>query len=264
LEILLWRFLSDFIKSIEKNPIESFIYLSLIFLFVWLFKHYKELFSSNELDQGERVSKKLEFFGFLESYLTLYIKDPSESSREKITDLIGKSYPYIDQEERTRLIDIINRLSHRQSIENQLKWITERVTTQLKLNERKYQARIADRIESVFVLILSPLLYALTSTIVIGFLISVSLEIDKSLESYLDGLILLILFFFWVLLMDEISINFNLKRTLKLFTVSIAISIAVILSAAQSGIMWSGISILMIILIFFGVIRLKKQTKDAV
>jgi hypothetical protein len=103
LEILLWKFLSDFIKSIEKNPIESFIYLSLIFLFVWLFKHYKELFSSNELDQKERVLKKLEFFGLLEGYLTLYIKNPSESSREKVTELIGKSYSYINQEERTRL-----------------------------------------------------------------------------------------------------------------------------------------------------------------
>jgi hypothetical protein len=264
LEILLWKFLSDFIKSIEKNPIESFIYLSLIFLFVWLFKHYKELFSSNELDQKERVLKKLEFFGLLEGYLTLYIKNPSESSREKVTELIGKSYSYINQEERTRLIDIMNRLSHGQSIENQLKWVTERVITQLKSNERKYQARIADRIESVFVFILSPFLYALMSTFVIVFLISVSLEIDKSMESYLDGLILLILFLFWVLLMDEISINFNLKRTLKLFTASIAISIAVILSAAQSGIIWSGISILMIISILFGLIRSKKQKEDPV
>jgi hypothetical protein len=260
LEILLWKFLSDFIKSIEKNPIESLIYLSLIFLFVWFFKHYKELFSNNELDQRERTLKKLEFFGLLESYLTLYIKNPSESSSEKITELIGKSYPYIDQEARTQLHEIINRISHGQGIENQLKWVTEQLTTHLKSNERTYQARIADRLESVFVLILSPLFYALISTFVILFLISVSLEIDKSLESYLDGLILLVLFLCWVLLIDEISINFNLKRTLKLFTVSIAVSLAIIILTFQSGLIWSGLSVLIFIYIFFKIVRSKKQT----
>ncbi|OXS56434.1 hypothetical protein B0G93_12111 [Bacillus sp. V-88] len=259
MEILLLKFLSDFIKTIEKNPIESFIYLSLIILFVWFFKHYKELFSNNELDQRERTLKKLEFFGLLESYLTLYIKNPSESSREKISELIGKSYPYIDQEARTKLIEIINRISYEQDIDPQLKWITEQVTTHLKSNERKHQARIADRLESVFVLILSPLFYALISTFVILFLISVSLEIDKSLESYLDGLILLILFLCWILLIDEISINFKLKRTLKLFIVSIAVSLTIVILTFQPGLIWSGVSVLIFIFIFFKIVRSKKQ-----
>lgn len=251
--------LVDLVLKIQQDPVEVLTYLFLAGLFLWLFKEFKKVIE-NEINEKKQTNhREIEVYGHLESYLNLYLTNPSQEVFEKITENIAQAYPYMDSIGHEKLLSVIQQDSE-ENIKDVLKWINSKTKRLVKQNNRIKEIRISDRIETLGTMIFVPLTYSFFTGLLIVFLVIIALAGEGNFEIYFDGLQFLLLFFLWLLLLEDFIAR-NFKFEWKKIVVTAVFSIILLWLVLKNGWIYVVLSILFIIIFLYILLKQRNKAK---
>ena len=85
----IWNSLDVLIKAVKESPVASLVFTLIVGGLVWLFKKSETLLADNEKMAKADLKEQIIQFSVLESYVALFLQDPSATNREKMFEKLG-------------------------------------------------------------------------------------------------------------------------------------------------------------------------------